>query len=284
MCSYHPSIDSLLSDLEIRFHPITETPRLEAQVLLAHVLNQTRSWILAHPEVILTLEQSKELAQAVSRLQTGEPLPYVLGHWEFFGLDFLVSPDVLIPRPETELLIEHAIEWLRKNPDRKRVADIGTGSGCIAITLASRISNLQLVASDVSSNALKIAESNAHRHAVHDRITFIQADLLAFTPSAPFDLLCANLPYIPTSRLSTLSVSKWEPILALDGGADGTELINRLISSAPSYVASGGLLLLEIDASQASILQPLAQATFPDAHLRIHCDSAGLARLFEIQL
>lgn len=284
MFSADSSIGVILSDLEARLQIHTDTPHLDAQVLIAHIIHKPRSWVLAHPEAFLTLNQRKDLVQAAFRLENGEPLPYLLGHWEFYGLDFLISPDVLIPRPETELLITHAIDWLCANPSQRWAADIATGSGCIAVTLASKFPDLRLLAADISLPALNVARSNAHRHAVTNQITFLPADLLDFTPSAPFDLICTNLPYIPTPLLPSLKVSAHEPTLALDGGQDGLGLLRRLLQSAPPRLAPGGLLLLEIEASQGSSVRTIAQQAFPTALIHIHPDIAGHDRLLEIQL
>ena len=199
---------------------ISETPLLDTQVLLAHILGKTRSWVLAHPEQQLSPQEIEEFNRSIKKLKEGIPLPYVLGQWEFFGLEFTLTPDVLIPRPETELLVEQAIDWLYANPERRWAADVGTGSGCIAVTLAHKIEDLKLTAGDISMEALRVAITNAMRHSVEQRIHFVQADL---TPPSenPYDLICANLPYIPSSELIKLQVFGREPSLALDGGRDG---------------------------------------------------------------
>ncbi len=155
-----------------------ETPELDSQVLLAFVLNKTRTWIAAHPEAPLTQPQLASLEKAVSRLEAGEPLPYILGHWEFFGLDLELTSDVLIPRPETELLVERAIEWLNASSVRRTVADIGTGSGCIAVALAKHIPDAKIIATDISRPAIMVAQRNARRHNLVRQIDFVQCDLL----------------------------------------------------------------------------------------------------------
>jgi release factor glutamine methyltransferase len=284
MCSPDSSIASLLSDLEARLQSHTDTPRLDAQVLMAHILDRPRPWLLTHLEQQLTPQQFGQFAQAASRLEGGEPLPYIIGYWEFYGLDFMVTPQVLIPRPETELLVEHALDWLRSHPARLLVADIGTGSGCIAITLAVNLPDLRLLASDISLPALEVAKSNAQNHNVANRIQFIQADLLEFPPIAPIDLLCANLPYIPTASLPPLAVSKYEPVLALDGGNNGLQLIQKLLLRTHTHLASDGLILLEIEASQGCFAQNLAQNLFKDAQIQVIPDLAGHDRLLRIQL
>jgi release factor glutamine methyltransferase len=280
--SSQESLADLLSDLEARLHPYTDTPRLDAQVLIAHVTGKPRSWILAHPEAHLAPDQLESYTQASTRLEHGEPLPYILGHREFYGLDFLVTPQVLIPRPETELLVEHALDWLRRHPERRWATDIGTGSGCIAVTLAASIPDLRLQASDISHSALEVALLNAQKHHVANRIEFIQADLLDFPHHKPFDLLCANLPYIPSASLPALSVSDWEPSLALDGGIEGLDLIHRLLVQARPHLAPEALMLLEIESTKRLSVLSLAQKLLPGSISQVYQDLSGCDRLLAI--
>ena len=256
----------------------SDTPALDAQVLLAHVLDKKRAWVLAHPETVLTAAQEQALHAAVKRLQAGEPLPYVLGRWEFFGRDFTLTPAVLIPRPETELLVERALAWLAGCSGALRVADVGVGSGCIAVTLAAERPGLKLVACDISWDALQVARQNAERHEVSGRVQFLQADLLS-PLSGPFDLICANLPYIPSALLETLRVARTEPGLALDGGSDGLDVLRHLLADLPEKMKPGGLILLEIEASQGEAVQALARGLFPCSQVEILPDLAGHDRL-----
>jgi len=254
-------------------------------VLLAHVLGVKRSWLLAHPEVELTHEQEQVLRDSLARLESGEPLPYVLGHWEFFGLDFALSPSVLIPRPETEMLVERALSWLRLNSQRRLAADIGTGSGCIAISLAVHVPDLQVIATDISAEVLEVARLNAARYSVAERINFLLADLLpdaTETEAGQLDLICANLPYIPTQTLRELPVSRSEPLLALDGGPDGLAFIRRLLHLIPQRFSPGGLALVEIEASQGKWAQRESQAILPQASIQVLPDLAGKDRLLEV--
>lgn len=274
---------SLHANLATRLTPISDTPALDASVLLAHILNKPRSWIIAHPEVSLSAQQQNILNKSVSRLENGEPLPYVLGHWEFFGLQFEVTPDVLIPRPETELLVERAITWLRESPIRKNVADVGTGSGAIAVSLAVNVPGIHILATDISLAALQVAKRNAERHSAHHRIQFETCDLLPERPSQDIDLLCANLPYIPTATLHELSVYNREPTVALDGGADGFALIRRLMQRASEYISSKALMLFEIEATLGKQASVLAHETFPDFAIFLRQDSSGCDRLLEIE-
>lgn len=279
------SVAAALANLTARFAPLSDTPALEAQVLLAHVLQKPRAWLLAHPEAEYSPTQEQVLQDCAARRLNGEPLPYLLGHWEFYGLDFLVTCHVLIPRPETELLVEQALTWLRKHPAARRAIDIGTGSGCIAIALASQSPGLHVVATDLSMPALTLARQNADRHELAGRITFLQADLLELTlESQPFDLIAANLPYIPSQTLAELPVSRFEPTLALDGGEDGLDLIRRILSQAPAQLSPGGCLLLEIEHRQGNPVLSLAQAAFPQAHIRLLPDLSGHDRLLIVDL
>jgi release factor glutamine methyltransferase len=280
---------SLLSDIATRLASFSDTPDLDASVLLAHIVKKPRSWVMAHPELVLTSAQQKRLDDSLSRLEHREPFPYVLGHWEFFGLDFDITPDVLIPRPETELLVENAIVWLQASPDRRTIADVGTGSGAIAISIAANIPDAYILATDISHSALKVAHQNAHRYNLTNRIDFVQCDLLPphFDPLATedhFDLLCANLPYIPTDTLHGLSVYGREPTLALDGGTDGLEIIRRLLHIAPEWLAPNGLILLEIEATRGIQALNMVYDLLSEAELHLHQDLAGQDRLLEIQL
>lgn len=276
------SLETALEDVRRHLAPISDSASLDAQLLAAHALGKTRTWILAHSDVLLTQEQHALLKALAYRLENGEALPYVLGHWEFFGLDFLVSPATLIPRPETELLVEHALEWLQEHPGRTWALDVGTGSGCIAISLARHIPGQHIIATDISLPALRVAQRNAALHNLSNQVIFLQCDL--FPPGgARFDLICANLPYIPTDALHNLAVYHREPSIALDGGPDGLAVIGRLLQGLPQRLNQGGLALLEIEASQGDSAGLLAQSVFPQAGIGVLPDLAGRARLVRIQ-
>jgi release factor glutamine methyltransferase len=280
-------MSSLLSDTADRLVPVSDTPFLDASVLLAHIVDKPRSWVLAHPEADLTEHQQTRLDEALSRLTGGEPFPYILGHWEFFGLEFDLTPDVLIPRPETELLVEKAIAWLQESPAHRTVADVGTGSGAIAISIAVNIPNARVLATDISMKALQVAQRNARKFQVDQRIEFVQRDLLhsrpeIFTSEQHLDLLCANLPYIPTNTLLGLPVYGREPTLALDGGDDGLTLLRRLMKLAPDWLAPNALMLLEIESTLGIQALSLAHDMFPEAEIHLHQDLTGLDRLLEI--
>ncbi len=265
----------------------SDWPELDAQLILAHIMGHPRTWLLTHLETPLTLLQIDQTQMAVNQLQTGTPLPYIIGHWEFFGLDFNVTKDVLIPRPETELLVEKAIAWLQASPERRTVADIGTGSGAIAVTLAMHLPDARILATDISHEALKVAKHNAEKFHVHHKIDFLQCDLLPqhmdpLPTEYHFDLICANLPYIPTETLQTLSIYGNEPTLALDGGADGLDLYRRLLKLAPDWLAPNGKILLELEATQGPKALSLAYDSFNDVKIQLHQDLAGHDRILEI--
>ncbi len=293
------------AELSARLISLTDTPGLDAQVLLAYVLEKPRSWVLAHPEMRLTSSQSAKLEALIQRLERGEPLPYVIGRWEFFGLDFIVTPAVLIPRPETELLVERALSWLRQRLTVNhqailvksasadlatlRAVDVGTGSGCIAIALAVNMPGLQVAATDVSPTAVEVARRNAAKFGVSEGVKFSCCDLFpseesSNTQLSTFDLIVANPPYIPSETLHGLRVYGREPTVALDGGADGLDIIRRLLAEAPRRLSLGGLILLEIEASHGPAVLSQAYDAFTEAGISLHQDLSGHDRLLEIQV
>ena len=275
-------IGSWLKESASKLPEADEAPLLSCQLLVGHVLGQPRSWVVAHPEILLTDQQLEKLRSLHKAFVRGTPLPYLLRHWEFYGLDFIVTPDVLIPRPETELLVTTALDWLKFHPNQHNIADVGTGSGCIAIALAAKAAKAQISATDLSQPALSIAQQNAGLHLVQNKIDFVHADLLP-SDSLTFDMICANLPYIPTSKLATLPVSKFEPRLALDGGPQGLTVIQRLLELSPSHLTSGGILLLEIEHEQKEAVIELAGSIFIGAAIQVLPDLAGHPRLLQIQ-
>jgi len=279
----------LLPNLTTQLTPLSDTPALDASVLVAHILDKPRTWVMAHPDVHLTPEQKKQLDESLLRLAEGEPFPYVLGHWEFFGLDFDITPGVLVPRPETELLVEKAIAWLQGSASRRVVADVGTGSGTIAVSIAVHVPGVHVLATDISSRALNVARDNARRFHVQEQIEFHECDLLPFKASpqsqiSQVDLICANLPYIPTETLHGLPIFGREPTLALDGGTDGLDLIRRLLAAAPEWLAPNGMMLLEIESLRGTQALELAYEMFTGASIQLHQDLAGQDRLLQISV
>lgn len=260
----------------------TDSPALTAQVLLAHVTGLTRTQVLARPEQALTPEQQDAFEALVARAAAGEPLAYLTGEREFYGLAFAVNPHVLVPRPESELLVD-----LGALSRPRRVLDVGTGSGCLAVTLAVRLPEASVTAIDLSPEALALSRRNAARHQVDRRVNFVQSDLLAawlppHVPPPAFDLIVANLPYIDTDELRGLDVRRHEPWSALDGGPGGLRVIGRLLAQAPPFLAPGGQLLLEIGATQGRAAVALASAAFPAAQVILHHDLAGLHRVVAV--
>jgi len=289
---------NIINEVALQLRDRTETPLLDAQVLLAHISGQSRSWVLAHPEMELIPAQEKELDEALLRMRTGVPLPYIIGRWEFYGLEMIVSQDVLIPRPETELLVEKALDWLQNNPSCRRVIDIGTGSGCIGIALAVHMPDLQVIATDISEKAIKVAQQNANNFNVADRIEFVRCNLFpsknrgvwarfsgkTSRPPSGANLIVANLPYIPTPTLKKLAVYGREPELALDGGMDGLDVIRKFLEQAPAYLEKGGMILMEIEASQGLSALSIAYDKYSDAVIHLHQDLSGRDRVLEISL
>ncbi len=261
--------------------PASETPSLDIQVLMAFCLNQKREWLIVHNNDQLTEEQITRLNCYLNRLKTGEPLAYITGKRSFYGLDFIITPDVLVPRPETELLVEEALNWLEANPSKRNAVDVGTGSGIIAISLVDRFPDLKMTGIDVSPMALNVATENARYHNLQDRIQWVENDLLSEIDDR-FDLIVANLPYIPTQTLKDLDVANHEPRLALDGGPDGLQVINRLLEQSTNRIHPQGLILLEIEASQDQTAVAAAKKHFPEAKISYVKDYADLPRLVKI--
>ncbi len=276
------TVGMVLDDLIYRLEKKSDTPGLDAQELLAHVMDRLGSWVMGHPEAPLTHDHAAMLEALAVRLESGEPLPYLLGSWEFFGLKFEVTQDVLIPRPETELLVERAIFWLQSHPDFRHAADVGTGSGCIGIALAVNVPDLRVMASDISSAAVEMTRRNAVKNGVAQRMEFLCCDF--FPPVAEFNLIVANLPYIPTKTLHKLPLFGREPTVALDGGADGLGLIRRLLTYAPDRLVPGGLLLMEIESSEGPAALSMAYDAFAEAEIHLHKDLAGHDRILEVQI
>ncbi|MBL8045860.1 MAG: peptide chain release factor N(5)-glutamine methyltransferase [Anaerolineales bacterium] len=268
----------------------TDSPRLTAEVLLARVLNVSRAHLLAYPERLLSETEQQQFTADVHRAAEGVPLAYIVGHKEFHGLEFLVNKHVLVPRPETELLVDLALEYLSTKEhegtrSELRVLDVGTGSGCIAVTVAVKCPRASVTALDISEEALAVAQANAARHGVVERLSFFKSDLLSALNYLPaqFHLLTAKLPYIATDVARALPVSRHEPLLALDGGPDGLLWVRRLLTDAPRHWHAGGLILLEIGHTQGPAAHALAQAVFPAAHVQLFQDWAGLDRIIRIQ-
>lgn len=264
-----------------------EEAQREAELLLTFALDGAPPYLLAHPHTPLPLEAQERLSAWLARRWAREPLPYILGEWEFYGLRLQISPAVMVPRPETEVLVEIALTWARERFPQGQgllAADIGTGSGAIAVALAVHLPQASLYAVDASAPALEVALHNARRYDISQRILIQRGDLAQPLP-VPVHLMTANLAYIPSHRFPHLQpeVARWEPRMALDGGPDGMALQRRLLAQAPGKLASPALLLLEMDPEQASLLAGEAQRTMPTAHITVCKDLAGDERVLRIE-
>jgi len=277
------TIQMVLQGARQRIQAASDSAALDAQVLLADVLGVDRSYLLAHPEQPLTAEQTARFAELVERCAAGEPLAYVLGRRGFYDRELIVSPAVLVPRPETELLLEKALAFAKSRTSIVAV-DVGTGSGALAVTLSALCPNATVYGTDMSPAALAIARQNTSLHRAN--VAFYEGDLLLplLEQAIRIDLIMANLPYIPSAEVPTLAVSKYEPIMALDGGADGLDLVRRLLLQARSVINPHGLMLLEIGAGQGAGAIKEARAVFPEAQVTVELDYAGLDRMVVIDL
>ena len=257
-------------------------PWLDAEILVAHVLNSSRERLHSHPDRQLTLAQRAQLRRLTSRRAARVPVPYLIGEREFYGHMFRVTPAVLIPRPSSELLVELAIDWLKAHPGARRVIDLGTGSGAVAISLAKAVPDVRIEARDVSARALRVADGNIARYRLRRRITTVKADLLR--GAAPADVILANLPYIPDAlrRIRPRELD-YEPALALDGGKDGLDLIRIALAQSPAAIKPGGLVLFECDPAQTRRVVRLALGHWPAAEVCVHKDLAGQDRVVRIQ-
>lgn len=255
-----------------------ETPQLDAELLLAQVLGRTRTYLAAHLPDPLPAEALAGFAALVARRVVREPLPYLLGHWEFLGLTFQVSPAVLIPRPETEGLVEAVADRV---PANGRVLDVGTGSGCIAIGLAHLRPNLRVVALEISPAAAAVARQNALSLGVAERVEVVEGAFPEAAPIGPFAAIVSNPPYIPAAEVETLEpeVRHHEPRGALDGGADGLSVLRALASCTGGLLDPGGLLAMEIGAGQEQQVSSLLTAAGGWTDLELLSDLAGIPRV-----
>ncbi len=274
------------------------SPRLDAELLLGYILRTDRAGLLAHPDTALGPGQIRQFEEGVERRATGEPVAYIRGIKEFYGFAFASDKRALIPRPETEVLVDIAlarISGMLTSAPRPAgtppllIADVGTGSGAIALSLALECrrrgyeSHVRLVAADLDDQALSLARENGVAHAVADMVEFSRADLVP--PSdRQYDLIVANLPYIPSAAIPDLPVAaSFEPAAALDGGPDGLAVIGRLLDVLPAELAPGRRALLEIGADQADRVAALATDRLPGWPLSIHSDLGGQPRVAELE-
>jgi release factor glutamine methyltransferase len=249
-------------------------PSLESELLLRQALKLSRVELYLDFDLKLSPQQETAFWGLVKRRLAGEPTAYISGHREFYGLDFAVTPSVLIPRPETELLVEKAIN-LARSYSLPTIADIGSGCGAIAISLALKLPRAKIYATDISASALKVARANCLKHSVTNRVSFLQGNMLEPLPR-PVDLIVSNLPYVKEKEISDDS---FEPVLALNGGVDGLESIRRLCHQLGGKLRPGGYLLLEIGQGQKVAVTSLLRGLFPLAEIEVTPDLSGIERV-----
>lgn len=260
----------------------SDEAQIEAEVLICHALGIDRTMMHRLMNEPLSASEAAAFERTLSRRFSGEPVAYITGSREFFGLDFVVTPATLIPRPETEMLVEAAIDHLR-NLDAPVIADIGTGSGAIAVSLATALPRAVVFATDISADALAVARQNAESNRVARRIAFRRGDLLE-PIDCRVDVLAANLPYVTFTDWQQLpaGIREHEPRIALEAGADGLDAIRALLLQAPRYLRPSGLVLLEFGVGQAEAIEAAAKAAFPAASVLILNDFSGIPRLLSI--
>jgi release factor glutamine methyltransferase len=257
----------------------SDTPRLDAEILLRHVLGIDRTTLFSRLREPMAAEPLEAFQELIAAREQMIPVAYLTGTREFMGIPFAVAPGVLIPRPETEILVEWALDWLRGRTTAT-VVDVGTGSGAIAVSIAASVPTNwrgEVIAVDVSETALEIARQNVERQGLASRIELLHGSLLAWCKRS-VDLILANLPYLRPDQIDGNRMLAAEPRLALDGGADGLDLIRDLLDEAPRLLAPGGAIGLEIDPSQSAAVLSHARQTFPGATISALDDLAGLAR------
>ena len=276
------------------------SPRLDAELLLGQTLGIDRTGVLAHPDAPVGPDARQAFDVAVERRERGEPVAYIRGFREFHGLAFATDSRALIPRPETELLVDAAIEVivarLTATPrlpgaPALRVVDVGTGTGAIAVSVLAALrrrrmaDQVMVIAIDVSEDALQLARENAVGHGVADRMVFVTADLLPHHVEPPYAVVCANLPYVPTGDLPALSPElAFEPQAALDGGPDGLDVVRRLLDRLTEITEDDGIALLEIGAEQGEAVAREVAERLPGARCTVMPDLAGRPRLVRIEL
>ncbi|MCX6072442.1 MAG: peptide chain release factor N(5)-glutamine methyltransferase [Chloroflexi bacterium] len=273
------SIGEALTRGSCELSPVSETAARDVQVVLAEMMDRPREWLLAHPETPVPREINDQLASALQRLTAGEPLPYVVGWCEFFGRRFTVTPDVLIPRPETELLVEKGLQAIDRHPRARTVIDVGTGSGCVGVTVALERGETRVFATDISRPALLVAKENAEWLGAGGLVAFVMADLTEgmWLEDA---VVLANLPYVASDEVAAL---RCEPRLALDGGDCGTDVILRLLQQLARRRPRRATVLLEIGAGQGSAAIDLASTLCHPGSVWLELDLAGRDRILGLE-
>lgn len=243
--------ETLKNAVEILRQGGISEPRREAISLLLFALNKDRAFLIAHPEYQLTKAEQKRFAGLLQRRAAHEPFQYITGRQEFFRLDFEVTPDVLIPRPETELIVEAALEILRQRV-KPEICEVGIGSGCISVSILHELQKAVGTATDISEKALQVAKRNADRHGVSKRLNLQLSDVFEVLEDKKFDLIVSNPPYVPVEELASLQaeVREFEPLIALTDRKNGLSIIEKIIFEAPQYLKPDGFLLMEIGFNQ----------------------------------
>jgi release factor glutamine methyltransferase len=261
---------------------------VEAELLLGHILGISKTQLYIEPERSLTSVETEHLRRLVRRRLDHEPAAYILGHCEFYGIDLCIDCHTFIPRPETELLVEKAVELaqcISHQGKRITIADVGTGCGAIAISLALALPQAKIYATDISASALQVAEMNCRRHAVSSQVELLQGNLLE-PLSQPVDMIVANLPYIKSCEFKDLSpeVRNFEPTTALAGGEDGLGKIQQILEQMPGKLNYGGCFLLEIGQGQGRMVTSLINSYFPQASMELISDLGGIERVVKVGL
>ena len=264
---------------------VTSDANIETEAILEHITKLKKIQIYSNPETPISNEEIKIAKNIIDRRKNREPLPYIINSWDFYGLTFFLNSDVLIPRPETEILVDTALYWLNSRQNSiQLIADIGTGSGCIGIAIAMHHSSSKIIAVDVSKKALETACRNIHNYNLSKRIHLINGDLLNSIDSK-LDLIIANLPYVPNKDSLDLQeeIIKFEPHQALFGGEKGTEIIENLILQSKKYLEKDGCFLIEINPPQANELNEKIVNTWPEKQTKIIKDLSGSDRIIMSQ-
>ncbi len=259
-----------------------EDAPLESELLLRHTMKMSRVQLYLEPKLELAPDEEQTFWSLIKRRLNHEPTAYIIGHREFYGLDFYVDPSVLVPRPESELLVEKAIS-LAHNHAVSTIAEVGTGCGAIAISLALSLPQTEIYAIDISAFALKTASYNCQKHRATDRVHLLLGDMLDPLPE-PVDMIIANLPYVRESELSQISTLSFEPSLALNGGPDGLEKIRRLCVQISDKLSPGGYLLLEMGQGQRKAVASFLHSLFPSAEPEVLADLSGIDRVVSLAL
>lgn len=259
-----------------------EEAGLECELLLRHALRLSRVQLYLDLDHELRAKEEEDFWHLIKRRLNGEPTAYIIGHREFYGLDFYVEPGVFIPRPESELLVEQALKLAHNRPVSS-IAEIGTGCGAIAISLALNLPRVKIYATDISASALKVAQFNCQKHGVVNRICLLQGDMLDPLPE-PVDLIIANLPYVKEGKLPQISSVSFEPLEALGGGGDGLVKIRQLCHQVGDRLCPEGCLLLEIGQGQARAVTTLLSRFFPSAEIEVMPDLGGIDRVVSLTL